>query len=641
MQKIKVTFLEQLPHSYFRQLQLLLRRILPLYGIYFVTRLVFFLVNRQLFSNTGTLTFIKDAIAGLRFDTFSIVISSSLFILLSSLPIHLFWKAWYQKMLKLLYFIPNAIFISFNLIDAAYYPFIKKRSTSEIFQQMGGQSDLTRLIPQFLADYWYLLVLWIVLLLALLFWYSAIRLKKTSSMSKNRPVINWLVFLLIVALCTIGARGGLQRVPIDVVHAGGMAAPEEIPIVLNSPFTIIKSFGQKTIPPLSYFDNTELSKHYSCKHQYNYAQMRKQNVVVLILESFSKEYTALGKVNSLTPFLDSLLQQSLVFTNAYSNGTKSIEGIPAILSSMPSMMPNPVINSVYANVKQTSLANILADEGYQTAFFHGGINGTMNFDDWSKFVGYQQYYGQNEYNNKADFDGYWGIWDEPFLQFTVKKMNELHQPFHSAVFTLSSHHPYFIPEKYKGKFKSTPLENSASIGYADYALRKFFETAKQQSWYNSTLFVLTADHTGISEHPFFSNPIGLSSIPIAFFAPADSSLKGEIAEPFSQIDILPSVLNYLQYPKPFFAFGSAYNEAQKGFVYMNAGVVTHNMTDSLAYIFIDGECQSVYNFMRDSTLQQNLKNRYPELEKTQTTKFRAFMQTYEQTLNGNGASLEK
>lgn len=625
--------------SYYRQLHLLFGRLLPLYAAYFLTRLLFFVVNYHFFSQVSILSFLWDSIAGLRFDTFSIVVASSVFILLSLLPLDLIWKAWYQRLLKIFYFIPNGIFLAFNLIDCAYYSFIKKRSTSEIIEQIGGQSDLTKLLPQFVRDFWALFLAWLLLMVLLIFWYKAIRVKQNTIPYKNRLVVNWLLFVVFVGLSVLGVRGGLQRVPIDVVNAGSMVNIDEIPIALNTPFTIIKSFGQTQLEPLNYYSEEDLKKIYSPLHQFNYPAMQKKNVVVLILESFSKEYTALGKQTSCTPFLDSLMGESLVFTNGFSNGTKSIEGIPSILSSLPSMLPNPFINSIYANNKQSSLAYLLGKEGYETAFFHGGINGTMNFTDWAALAGYPKYYGKNEYNNENDFDGFWGILDEPFLQFSVEKMSEMKQPFHSAIFTLSSHHPYLVPDKYKGKFKTTSLENSESIGYADYSLQKFFESAKKQAWYSSTLFVLVADHTGISEHPFFSNVVGLSSIPIVFFAPGDTSLIGTDARPISQIDILPSVLDYLHYNKPFFAFGNAYTEKQQGFDYMYAGAVAYDFNDSTVYFHIDGQCNAAFNYKRDSTLNAPYFGMYPRLDAQKIAKYRAFMQCYEKTLNGNAGRL--
>jgi glucan phosphoethanolaminetransferase (alkaline phosphatase superfamily) len=616
----------------------LFRRLLLLYAAYFLTRLLFFAFNYRFFSEVSILNFLWDSIAGLRFDTFSILVASSVFILLSLLPFNLFWRVWYQRLLKIFYFIPNGIFLGFNVIDCAYYSFIKKRSTSEILEQIRGQSDLTKLLPQFVRDFWALFLAWLLLLVLLTFWYRAIRVKQNSTPNKNKPLVNWLLFVFCVGVSVLGLRGGLQKIPIDVVNAGGMVTVDEIPLVLNTPFTIIKSFGHPQLEPLNYYSNEELKKIYSPLHQFDYPSMRKKNVVVLILESFSKEYTALGKLTSCTPFLDSIMGKSLVFSNGFSNGTKSIEGIPSILSSLPSMMPNPFINSIYANNKQSSLAYLLGQEGYETAFFHGGINGTMNFTEWAALAGYSEYYGKNEYTNENDFDGFWGIFDEPFLQFSVEKMSEMKQPFHSAIFTLSSHHPYVVPDKYKGRFKKTDLKNSESIGYADYSLRKFFESAKKQAWYSSTLFVLVADHTGISEHPFFTI-VGLSSIPIVFFAPGDTTLIGTHALPFSQIDILPSVLDYLNYNKPFFAFGNAYKEKQQGFDYMYAAPVAYDFNDSTVYFHSNGECSAAFNYKRDSTLKAPIFGKYPHLDAQEIAKYRAFMQCYEKTLNGNSGTV--
>jgi phosphoglycerol transferase MdoB-like AlkP superfamily enzyme len=385
---------------------------------------------------------------------------------------------------------------------------------------------------------------------------------------------------------------------------------------------------------LYYFSDNELLTIYSPHHHFKDSSFKKLNVVVLILESFSKEYTCLGRINSITPFLDSLMGYSMVFKNGFSNGTKSIEGIPAILSSLPSLLKNPVINSIYAANIQTSFASLLKPEGYTTAFFHGGINGTMNFNDWAKAAEYEYYFGKNEYADDKDFDGFWGIFDEPFLQYSVKKMNTFKQPFHSAVFTLSSHHPYLITDKYKNRFPKTKLENSESIGYADYSLKLFFEAAKKTNWYSNTLFVLTADHTSLSEHPFFTNPVGYFTIPILFFKP-DNSLTGSTEKEFSQIDILPSTMHLLGYNKPFFAFGQSYLTKQQNNACVHINGTHYLYEDSMAYNFIGDKLDLVYNYKRDSTLNVNLLNRWPVADSTHLVKFKAFIQTYNTTLIEN------
>jgi glucan phosphoethanolaminetransferase (alkaline phosphatase superfamily) len=579
---------------------------------------------------------------GLRFDSFSIVIASSLFILLSIIPGNFFYKAFYQKLLKWTFILPNAIFIFSNCVDVAYYPFIKKRSTSDVFNLIAGQADLGKLLPAFMRDFWWVILCYIVMIFMLVKLYKRISIHYTQRYSLSQPkhwILISLLFILSVGFAVLGARGGLQRIPIDIVNAGSMTKPDEVPIVLNTPFTLIKSAGYKPVEDLHFYPETELKTIFNPIHHFKDSVFSKQNVVVLILESFSKEYTKLGGYKSYTPFLDSLMDKSLVFTNAFSNGTKSIEGIPAILSSLPSLMENPYINSIYANNYQTSFASILKKEGYSTAFFHGGINGTMNFDDWAPLAGYDAYLGKNEYNNNADFDGYWGIWDEPFLQYSVKKMTEMKKPFHAAVFTLSSHHPYFVPEKYKNKFPKGDLENSQSIGYADYALKEFFDSAKKTDWYKNTLFIITADHASLSERNFYGNIVGNLTIPILFFKP-DNSLIGTNNHVFSQIDILPSAMSYLGYNKPFFAYGEAFTENKNAndFFYQSG---THYLySDSLVFCYNALQLNSVFNYKRDSNLYSNLLNKMPLLDSMSIQKCRAFMQTYNSGLIHNSGSLK-
>ena len=593
--------------------------------------------NANLFPSINFFSFVKDSFYGLRFDTFSIFVSNSLFILLSILPINLYHKPFYRSNLKWIFVFTNSIFLLANCIDIAYFRFTKKRSTSDLFEQIGGQTDLKSLLPQFIKDFWWVVIIYIILVIALITLYKRIKpvsVKKYVFSNVKEWGLITLLFLVFSGCIVLGIRGGLQRIPIDIVNAGSVTIPEEIPIVLNTPFTLIKSVSQEAVINYNFYAEAFLKNNYTTTHCYKDSTFKKQNVVVLILESFAKEYTKLGRGKDLTPFLDSLMDNSLVFTNAYSNGSKSIEGIPAILSGLPSLMENPFINSIYANNVQTSFASVLGKEGYSTAFFHGGINGTMNFDDWAPSAGYANYYGKNEYDNNDDFDEFWGVWDEPFLQYSIKKMNELKAPFHSAIFTLSSHHPYFVPKKYKNKFKKGPLENSESIRYADYSLKQFFETAKKQEWFNNTLFILCADHASLSDNNFYSNVVGNQSIPIIFYK-ADNSLKGKNNSIISQMDILPSALNLMGYNKPFFALGKSFLDTSERKSYFYANSTHYLYNDSMVFSFSQTELKSVINYKRDSTLNIQLLKKHPEIETKIIQDFKVFIQTFNQNLINN------
>ncbi len=622
-------------NTYLSQLLVLVKRLLLVYLAYIVCRILFYSFNRVLFTDNSIGELLSIHFFALRFDTFSIIVSNCLFILLSILPINAFYSKLYQKILLWLFMLSNSVFILFNLIDVAYYPYIKKRSTADLFNQMGGQTDLATLLPQYLKDFWYLLVAFIIMLYFIVFFYKRISVvAKTYSYNKKSIRDLSIAFLLACGILLVGMRGGIQIIPIDIVDAGKYTRTENISLVLNSPFTIIKSFEKKELPLI---DLGVKDPDLICQteHYFKHDTLHTPNIVVIMMESCAKEYTKLGKVKSFTPFLDSLMDQSLTFTNAFANGHKSIEGIPAILSSMPTLMEDPFINSIYAGNIYPSFANILKPLGYSTAFFHGGANGTMNFDSYASQVGYDSYFGRNEYGNDADFDGFWGIWDEPYLKYTVKKMSEMKQPFHSAIFTLSSHHPYKIPQKYQGKFPKGHLEIHESIGYADYALRAFFEDAKKQSWYSNTIFVLIADHTSLSDHPFFRDCVGQFQIPALFFKP-DNSLKSSYDKVFQQSDVLPSVLDLIGYNKPFFSFGKSYKDTAARYAEYFTNSRHYFVNDSLVIDMIDYKFNNIFNYRRDSLRDHALITLFPfEREKRYC---QAYLEVYNKRLINNACT---
>ena len=219
------------------------------------------------------------------------------------------------------------------------------------------------------------------------------------------------------------------------------------------------------------------------------------------------------------------------------------------------MLIEPYVVTPYATNEVSSLADCLNRKGYTTAFFHGAPNGSMGFQAFARAAHFNRYYGMDEYNGEDAFDGTWAIWDEEFLQFFAHTMDTLPQPFLTTVFTASSHHPFKIPTRYEGHFPQGTIPLHQCVAYTDFALRRFFDYVSQQPWFDNTLFVLTADHTNQLTTPEYRNTRGLFAVPIAFYSPAwlapDVRSQGAV----SQIDIMPSVLNFLGYDKPYFAFG--------------------------------------------------------------------------------------
>jgi phosphoglycerol transferase MdoB-like AlkP superfamily enzyme len=441
-------------------------------------------------------------------------------------------------------------------------------------------------------------------------------------------------------------RGGFQLRPISPITASRVTNPEVAPIVLNSPFTLIHSFQGEALRKMNYFSENELNKIFNPEQQFptnpaDTSSFKKLNVVVLILESFSAEHTGVFNKDihnpdylGFTPFLDSLIGQSLSF-KAFANGKQTIEGVPAVLTGLPNLIRGDFITSHFNADKINSLASLLDKKGYKTAFFHGGNDGTMGFNDFTKAAGFASYYGRQEYNNDADFDGKWGIWDEKFLQFADQKMNTFQQPFFASIFTLSSHHPYSIPPQYKGMFRKGNLPIQQAVMYADFSIRKFFKTASKMSWYKNTLFVVSADHTSESWLPQYRNRVGEYRIPILFFKP-DSDLKGIQDKVVQQVDILPSVLDYLHYKGKFVAFGHSVFDTTATRFHVSFLNDTYQIVQGDYAMQYDGSTiRGLFNYKKDPLLKLNLMATDPIRCKEMEINLKAVIQQYNNRMINN------
>jgi phosphoglycerol transferase MdoB-like AlkP superfamily enzyme len=350
----------------------------------------------------------------------------------------------------------------------------------------------------------------------------------------------------------------------------------------------------------------------------------KKNVVVLILESFGDENIHQG----YTPFLDSLLTQSYYFKNGFANGKLSIDAVPSALSSIPSLMNTSIISSGYSLNEVYGLPKIMKKQGYNTSFFHGAFNGSQNFDQYCKVAGFDAYYGKNEYVGPEAFDGKWGIFDEEFLQFFSQKVSDFNQPFFTSLFTISSHVPFIMPKKYAGKFAKGTTDIHETIGYTDYALRKFFARAKKEAWYSNTVFVITADHCSIFGKGAYTTAVGKFRIPLAFFDPSNPAFKGVIEKNFQQIDILPSLLDYLNIKDKVVTFGKSFR-SPKDFVVTYLDNV-YNYLQGDYYLAFDGQKSiGLYNWKKDPMLRHNLL----KTDMQRRNKMERFIKAYVQSFN--------
>lgn len=619
---------------------LFLKLLLVLF-LLFLSRLVFFALNYGYFSDISYLESLRLFFIGLRFDISALMIINFPFIVLMAIPFNFRYQRLYLGFANFYFYFVNSIALMFNFVDTIYFRFTLKRVTADIFSYVGVGGDFDKLIPQFLKDFWFVAIVWL-LFVGLLIYYGRKIAANSSGKGKSASglgllALNTVFFAGVIAMVILGIRGGMQLRPIGLVTAGNYTSAKYIPLVINTPFSIAKTVGGERLKTMTYFKSeAELAKVYSPVHLGKKGGFKPLNVMIIMMESFSREHIGYlnrsyesGRYQGFTPFLDSLIRQGMYF-DAYANGKTSIQGIPAVLSGIPSLMNESFIQSPYASGKYTSIAGLLKPKGYTTAFFHGGTNGTMGFDSYTKLVGFEHYYGRSEYKNEKDYDGKWGIRDEEFFQYAAQLINGFKPPFVAALFSLSSHHPYFVPARYSHVFRTGKLPIQQSIMYSDHALAEFFHTVKKMPWYNQTLFVITADHTSEGFYPFYKSDVGQYAIPLLFFQPG-SNLRGFSVQNAQQTDIMPTVLNRLGYDHDYIAFGSdlfdSTSHAPNFSIHYITGI--YGIIKDKYYLEYDGNrTTSLFNLSNDLMQKNNLAGTKSEVRANLEKFLKAYLQQY-------------
>ena len=621
-----------------QEYKVLTYRILLAYFFYFIARILFYLYNLDLLEVDSISGFLKLCFLGLAFDNTAILYTNLLFILLSILPLVINTFKKYQKVLFWVYFIPNLIAYATNFIDFAYYRFTFARASIASLESINNEPNKSGLLFSFIWDYWHIFLLFTICAFLWIKLYKKYNPIRQQAYNKARYFSSSvLAFLLIGALTIGGIRGDFKHStrPITLIDASRhVEIPEHANIVLNTPFSIIRTFGNNDFKKRSGISETVIQQTFNPIKQYKREVADKPNVVLIIIESMSREY--IGSFNKnmgienyvgYTPFIDSLANQSLIFPNAFTNGRKSIHAMSSILAGIPSFK-TAYTSSPYSTQNTQSLVSGLNEMGYDTSFFHGAPNGSMGFQGFAKILGFNHYYGKKEYNNDDDFDGIWGIWDEPFLGFVNDELSKKQEPFMGTVFTVTSHTPYIIPEKYEGKFPEGHLEMHKCVGYTDHALKKFFEAATKQPWFDNTIFVMTADHTNQIQYDEYLKMVNRFAVPILFYDPK-GTLTGANQKLAQQIDIYPTILDLVGYNKPFRSWGRSLvsDTLQKPYAIVHNGSNMMFLRDSLIGVFAQDETLGLYK-IDDKGLTNNLKSDHTKAMQQIEEMARGFEQDY-------------
>ena len=640
----------------FRRLHLLsplattICNLLMVYVLYFVARIIYLMVNYSYFAQGLTLSHLMEMLGGgLVFDTTAILVTNIPYIVLMLLPWHGKETRGYQQLCRWVFVVINALAFAVNLCDAVYFRFTMRRTTTTIFNEFSHENNLGSIFLTATIGHIYLVAIFALLVWAIYKYYRQTGLRTSDYRWWHYDLVMLLSLAGLAPFVVAGIRGGFATAvrPITISNANQYVdRPVEAALVLNTPFSLYRTIGKAVFEvPDYYASEEEMAAVYTPIHKplaSDSCAFTKKNVVILIVESFGREYIGAlnktlegGNYKGYTPHVDSLIAKSVSFSRSFCNGRKSIDGMPSILSSIP-MFVEPFFLTPASMNNVSGIARLLAGEGYETAFFHGAQRGSMGFQAFARATGFQEYYGREDYDGDKrfggdrDFDGMWAIWDEPFLQYYATKMSEMKEPFMTAVFTASSHHPYVVPEEYQDIYPEEGIIIHKCIRYTDMAIGKFFEKASHEPWFNNTIFVLTSDHTNLSDHAYYQTDLGGFCSPIIIYEPGNTERKPEIQDKIAQqIDILPTVMGMLHYKKPYFGFGiDLFNTPEEDTWAVNYLNGIYQYVHNGYVLQFDGQKTTGMYALTDSLMERNQVNKLKNIQQPMEQELKAIIQQY-------------
>lgn len=635
-------------------------RLLIVYALLFLLRVIFYLLNTDTLGPMTRAEVPALVRGSLLFDTAGVCYCYCLFTVLSLLPLRARGRQWYRRLLFWTWLVPGIVIVLTNLADTVYFHYAKKRVTVDELH-FADNDNTGHILWKAAGENWYLVLIAIMLVWGMVQLYRLVKPAPVRIRSGWAFVLTGSLMTLVSAVLLVGGmRGGLSHAirPIAMSNAAQYAlSPAKASVVLSNPFCILRTISNKKISYVRYFpDERELAARFSpCRYPAadslrhdRFGTQRGKNILIFVLESFSYEHSAYlnpelykGEA-SYTPFLDSLMREGYLFRRGYANGRKSIDTLPSVLSSIPSFK-TPFVVTPQSLGETRGLGRLLGEEGYSTWFFNGSENKSMGFVAYAKLSGVENARTREDYEAKMgrrDYDGYWGIWDGPFMQYMARELDTVPKPFFATIFTLSSHHPFVVPEGYENMLPEGRTKVQRPVAYTDRSLRDFFDYARRQPWYENTLFVFTADHVSSEVYGDESKaPTGNSHIIFFLYTP-DGSLRGDDPHVAQQIDLMPTLLGLTGYDKPYFAYGQDIFEIRADSARVSERAFAINylnesfqwITDSTAMFFDEHEVTHLFDLERDPLERHNLIEQGAEPDTAQVERMKALLQTYYERL---------
>jgi phosphoglycerol transferase MdoB-like AlkP superfamily enzyme len=439
-----------------------------------------------------------------------------------------------------------------ELWDLIYINYAAKRATFDVYTFYTLGEDSNQLIG-LVKRFWYvfvLCVLWIILFVWALRKIPHIKRKKITITSSV------ILFLTSLSFSFIAARNSFGPKPLGIADALKTQHPMGAQFTLNAPFVVLKTMQNDATPNHNLIKySLEVKYANPCLNVRSKYQASKVNILFIIVESLGNHQLH-QRVNGipLTPFLDKIAaeQTNTFATEGLAEGKTSIECLPALFAGIPSWLETPFMLSNYSTNALTGFPSICNQHGYETYFVHGAKEGSMRFDALASSLGFKHQLHRDDMSTSNAEAGSWGLHDHEVFKYISNKLNGHRKPFMMTFFTLSTHEPFDIPQRFRNKYK-IPTAEAASYRYFDDQLRLFFEQNKHKKWFKNTMVVITGDHTPVHLDNAQYKIQDYYSVPILIIAPDSMKYPFKVKE---QKAIIPTLCKALHWNVNLYSFGN-------------------------------------------------------------------------------------
>jgi phosphoglycerol transferase MdoB-like AlkP superfamily enzyme len=565
---------------------------------------------------------------GLRVDTAIIFTLTSLIWLALLLPFSFTFHTTYRVFFGIIWALLMAGVLFFNIGDVLYFGFVNRHLSDEL-SLIGN--DVGILLSMAMDYFFYETIAACFLFLGVLVLFY--KLFGAKIQNRQNSVREWLLLPLVIIIAFLGIRGKVDGISFGVSDAFAVNKLASGNLALNGFFCYYRGGNRQNVYHSGMSlesalecvkgaldsNKTEYSKsEFPLMRNYKNQKIKKHNVVIIMIESLSAEYVDALSHNNLgiTPTLDKMAQEGLLFTNFYANGQRSQEGITSVFTGLVQPVGFENFGEGLELYNLSFLGKMAQQNGYATLSMQSSDRGSFRVDKLSSIAGFKEYYGAEDMPRTSNEIGTpnYGVWDGDMLRLLSQKLHTIQEPFISFAFTASTHAPYYSPGK---KWEKYPHSMNSEYGffntmfYVDAQIAEFMEKAKQEPWFENTIFIFTADHANHAEVEATTQiksakkELNEFHIPLIIYAPKifQPQTVGKVG---SHADVLASLTHILGWNNAFASIGnSLFDESvTQRFAFVKRG-------NEIA--LTDGEGSVHYNFENFMDSESNNSVKLQEL----------------------------